>query len=78
MKTKTAKQLVDIEFVNMWGDSPSYLGAEAGIKKGKGFSDETAMRPSRDRWSAKRMKDTEEAYPKKRILEAHSKCKTLS
>jgi hypothetical protein len=56
----------------------SKLGAETCIELGKGFVDETAMRPSRDRWSAKRMKETEEKYPKERILEAHKKCKTLT
>ena len=54
------------------------LGAETCIELGKGFKDETAMRPSRDRWSAKRMKETEEEFPKKRILDTHKKYKTFN
>ena len=30
MKIKSAKQLIDIEFINMWGDSPSYKGQKLG------------------------------------------------
>jgi hypothetical protein len=78
MKHRTSKQIVDIEFVNMWGDSPSYLGAQTAINLGKGFKDESAMRESRDRWSAERMRRTEELYPKEKILEAHSKYKTFN
>jgi hypothetical protein len=77
-KLKTSKEKVASEFSNMWGDSPVYIAAQIGITLGKGFKDETAMRPSRDRWSAERMRATEEKYPIKLIKEAHRKCKTLT
>jgi hypothetical protein len=77
-KLKTSKELVASEFSNMWGDSPVYIAAQIGITLGKGFKDETVMRPSRDRWSAKRMEETEKEFPKKRILDAHKKYKTFN
>jgi len=75
-KLKTSKEIVASEFSNMWGDSPVYIAAQIGITLGKGFKDETAMRPSRDRWSIERKKRTELKFTKEILQKLHIECKT--
>jgi hypothetical protein len=74
----TPAQYADRKYVNKWTDSPAQKGGNKSKESKVGFHCPEMMKVRDEVWSVERMKRTEEEYPKERILEAHSKCKTFN
>ena len=74
----TPAQYADTKFKNRHIDSPAQQGGNKAKEEKKGYHCPEMMKVRDTIWSAKRMKETEEEFPKKRILDTHKNYKTFN
>jgi hypothetical protein len=74
----TPAQYADRKYVNKWLDSPAQKGGIKSKEDKLGIHNPEISKIISEIWSAERMKQTEEKFPKELIIETHKKFKTFN